>query len=104
MRSSTAGPALTIIITLRGLARLATRSWSEWQPTNFLPFARPAMKSSTLLVVRLIHGDVVAAAFDVESQVFAHHGEADEADVSICVMLNVRSPLSKNVERNSSGS
>ena len=53
MRSSTAGPALTIIITLRGFARFFTRSSSEWQPTNFLPFARPAMNSSTFSVVRL---------------------------------------------------
>ena len=34
-------PALTISITLRGVARLLTSSSSEWQPTNFLPFGRP---------------------------------------------------------------
>jgi len=53
MNSSTAGPALTISMTLRGRASASTSSSSEWQPTNRLPFARPSMKSSTLLTVRL---------------------------------------------------
>ena len=53
MNSSTAGPALTISITFRGDARLPTSSSSEWQPTKFLPLARPASSSSTLLTVRL---------------------------------------------------
>ncbi len=39
MNSSTAGPALTISITLRGAARLATSSSSVWQPTKCLPLA-----------------------------------------------------------------
>ncbi len=51
--SSTAGPALTISMILRGWAMALTKSSSEWQPTNFLPLARPAMSSSTTLVVRL---------------------------------------------------
>ena len=78
-----AGPALTIIMILRGAWRASTSSSSEWQPTNFLPLARPAMNSSTLLVVRLKTAMRVAAALDVESQVLAHHGEADEAEVAL---------------------
>ena len=31
----------------------------------------------------IVHGDVIAAAFDIERQVFAHHGEADEADIAL---------------------
>ena len=81
--SSTAGPALTIIITLRGLARFLTSSSSEWQPTNFLPLARPSMNSSTTLVVRLNTATLIAAAFDVEGQVLAHHGQADQTDITV---------------------
>jgi hypothetical protein len=53
MSTSTAAPALTMSITLRGAASTLTSSSSEWQPANFLPAARPFMKSSTTLVVRL---------------------------------------------------
>jgi len=51
--ASTAAPALTIRKTLRGFARFAARSSSEWQPMMFLPFARPSTKRSTFSTVRL---------------------------------------------------
>ena len=41
------------------------------------------MNSSTLLVVRLKTATRVAAALDVEGQVLAHHGQADQADVTL---------------------
>ena len=53
MKSSTAGPAFTMSITLRGVLRLATSSFKEWQPTKRFPFPRPLTKSSTLPTVRL---------------------------------------------------
>ena len=40
------------------------------------------MNSSTLLVVRLKTATLIAAALDVERQVFAHHGQADQTDVA----------------------
>ena len=53
MKSSTALPALTMIMTLRGRFRRDTNSSTEWAPRMFFPFARPFTKSSTLEVVRL---------------------------------------------------
>ena len=53
MRSSTAGPALTIIITFLGAFREATSSWSVWQPTTLGCLPRLAVKASVTLVVRL---------------------------------------------------
>ena len=53
MKSSTALPALTMIMTLRGRFRRDTNSSTEWAPTMFFPFARPFTKSSTFEVVRL---------------------------------------------------
>ncbi len=53
MVSSTAWPALTMIITLRGDARREASSALEWAPRIFLPAPLPARKSSTLLVVLL---------------------------------------------------
>ncbi len=58
IRSSTALPAFTIIMTLRGRFSALTRSSSECVPTIFFPFARPFTKSSTFEVVRLKHATV----------------------------------------------
>ena len=41
MIASTAGPALTSIISLRGRLTALTKSSIEWVPTKFLPAARP---------------------------------------------------------------
>jgi len=53
MRSSTAGPALTIIITRRGASRAATSASSEWQPTTPGWRPRPPTNASVTLWVRL---------------------------------------------------
>ena len=52
MTASTALPALTMISTLRGRARLATNSSSVRAATSFLPGCAP-MNSSVTEVVRL---------------------------------------------------
>ena len=52
--SSTACPALTITITLRGLLSEAARAFMSAQPMIFFPFPRPlSTKSSTFETVRL---------------------------------------------------
>ena len=53
MTASTAGPALTMIITLRGRFRLATNSSIVSKPWICLPAASPAMNSSIVAMVRL---------------------------------------------------
>ena len=53
MKSSTAFPALTMIMTLRGRFRRDTNSSTERAPRMFFPLARPFTKSSTLEIVRL---------------------------------------------------
>ncbi len=53
MKSSTAFPALTMIMTLRGRFRRDANSSTERAPRMFLPLARPLTKSSTLETVRL---------------------------------------------------
>ena len=47
MNSSTAWPALTMIMTLRGFFSSDTNSAIECAPRIFLPLARPFTKSST---------------------------------------------------------
>ena len=51
--SSTGGPALTMIMILRGGLSAATSSSTECVPTIFFPLARPSTNASTLEVVRL---------------------------------------------------
>ena len=46
----------------------------------------PAMKSSTLLAVRLNTATREAAALDVQGQVLAHHRQADQAEITLFVM------------------
>ncbi len=53
MSSSTALPALTSMMILRGFFSEETNSSTVCAPKNFLPWPRPLMKSSTLEVVRL---------------------------------------------------
>src|SRR5512134_1757989 len=53
MKSSTALPALTIIMSLRGRFSTETSSATERVPVIRLPFARPFTKSSTFESVRL---------------------------------------------------
>ena len=76
-----AAPALTMIMIFRGRLSAATSSLTEWQPTIFLPLARPARKSSTLRRGAVEHGDGEAVALHVQDEVLAHHGQADQADV-----------------------
>ena len=47
-----------------------------------LPDARPSANFSVTEVVRLINRHGKAFAFHVQDEVFAHDGEADEADVA----------------------
>ena len=51
--SSTAAPALTMIMILRGGFKAATSSSTECVPTIFFPLARPSTNASTFDVVRL---------------------------------------------------
>ena len=53
MKSSTAEPALTSIITRRGFFSFATISFSDLAPTTFVPFASLAKNLSTFSTVRL---------------------------------------------------
>jgi len=69
---STGFPALTMIMMRRGLLSEPTNSSGVWAPMMVLPLARPAIKSSTFLVVRLYTATV---------KPFAHDGEAYEADI-----------------------
>ncbi len=50
---STTSPALTMIMTRRGLLRRPQNSSIEWAPTTCVPLASLLMKSSTLETVRL---------------------------------------------------
>ena len=53
MIASTAGPALTNIISFRGRLTDLTKSSIECVPTKFFPLARPSINASTFSVVRL---------------------------------------------------
>ena len=81
MTSSTGGPALTMIMILRGRFSAATSSCGEWVPTIFFPLARPSTNASTLRRRAVEDGDGEPVALHVQDEVFAHHGQADQADV-----------------------
>jgi hypothetical protein len=53
MTASTGAPALTMIITLRGLASVATNSERSDVAVMFLPLARPSANFCVTAVVRL---------------------------------------------------
>ena len=74
MTRSTAWPACTISITRRGFLSWASNSVGEWVPMMDWPRARPAIKASTLVVVRFVNGNGKTVASHVEDEVFAHHG------------------------------
>ena len=82
IRLSTAGPALTISITLRGVASCWTSSSTEWQPTKFLPFARPCDQVVDDAGRAIEDRDAIAPALDIEGQVLAHHRQTDQSDVA----------------------
>ena len=39
----------------------------------------------------VIDGNPIATAFDIECQVFAHDGEADQAEIALCVVVHMGS-------------
>ena len=49
----------------------------------FFPLPRPAANFSVTSVVRLKTATVKSLRFHVEDEVFAHHGEADEANITL---------------------
>ncbi len=68
MNSSTAGPALTISITFRGVARLPTSSSSEWQPTKFFALGPPGQQVVNFACGAVIDRDLETPALDVQGQ------------------------------------
>ena len=83
MNSSTAAPGLDHQHHLaRPRQSLSTSSFDDWQPTNFLPLARPAMNSIDFARRAIEHGDAIAAALHVQRQVLAHHGQSDQSEIS----------------------
>jgi len=66
---------------LAGRGEAADQFFQAVAAAKHLPLARPLIKSSTLRTVRLkTHG--VAAAFDVQRQVLAHHREANQTKIT----------------------
>ena len=79
--SSTAGPALTMIMILRGVFSAPTSSLTDVGADDLLSLG-PAVDELVDLRRRAVEdGHGVAVALHVQDEVLAHHGQADQADV-----------------------
>ena len=81
MTSSTAGPALTMIMILRGVLRAATSSLTECAADDLLALGPAGHEVVDLRGGAVEDGDGEAVALHVQDEVLAHDGEADQSDV-----------------------